>query len=81
MDNKDANNSLFRGLPTEFQAWSSHFDEVKALPKDFVALAHSEQCKYEAMKHKSKKLFGLQFHPEVWHTENGERILENFLKI
>ena len=72
---------LFAGLPKEFNAWASHYDEVNALPKDFVALAHSNICKIEAMKHKTLPIFSVQFHPEVWHTENGEKILENFLKV
>lgn len=75
----DEEDLLFRGLPGEFQAWVSHFDEVKALPEGFVSLAHSSTCAVEAMRHKEKRIFGTQFHPEVWHTENGERILENFL--
>ncbi|HLC68468.1 MAG TPA: GMP synthase subunit A [Candidatus Bilamarchaeaceae archaeon] len=77
----DKEDILLRGLPKTFNAWASHFDEVITLPRDFAQLAHSEINQFEAMKHKTKALFGLQFHPEVWHTENGERILENFLKI
>ncbi|MEM3031031.1 MAG: GMP synthase subunit A [Candidatus Micrarchaeia archaeon] len=72
---------LFKGLPSSFNAWVSHFDEVKRLPPDFVSLAHSATCRIEAMKHKSRPLFGVQFHPEVWHTEGGERILANFLSL
>lgn len=77
----DKEDELFVGIPKEFNAWASHFDEVKTLPREFVRLAHSGQCRYEAMRHRTKKLFGLQFHPEVWHTEHGEKILENFLKV
>jgi GMP synthase (glutamine-hydrolysing) len=76
VDNEDL---LFKGVPKEFTAWVSHFDEVKALPKGFVALAHSETCAVEAMRHKERRIFGTQFHPEVWHTEHGEEILKNFL--
>lgn len=75
----DLEDELFKGIPKEFNVWVSHFDEVKELPKEFIGLAHSEVCKFEAIKHKEKNIFGVQFHPEVWHTENGEKILENFL--
>lgn len=71
---------ILQGVPKNFNVWVSHFDEVVELPKDFIALAHSETCKYEAMAHTKKKIFGVQFHPEVWHTEHGEKILENFLR-
>ena len=72
---------LFKGVPHEINAWVSHFDEVKKMPDGFVSLAHSATCAHEAMRHKTKKIFGVQFHPEVWHTENGEKILENFLRL
>ncbi|MDD5337481.1 MAG: GMP synthase subunit A [Candidatus ainarchaeum sp.] len=78
VDNEDL---IFRGMPREFNAWVSHFDEVKEAPPDFEALAHSDTCKIEAMRHKNRDIFSVQFHPEVWHTQNGEKILENFLKI
>jgi GMP synthase (glutamine-hydrolysing) len=77
----DDEDEVLREIPKEINAWVSHFDEVKKMPADFVALAHSDTCKVEAMRHRTKKIFGLQFHPEVWHTENGERILENFLRL
>jgi GMP synthase (glutamine-hydrolysing) len=76
----DDEDSLFKGVPKTFRAWVSHFDEAKELPKGFVKLAHSETCGIEAMRHKTLPVFSVQFHPEVWHTEHGERILENFLK-
>lgn len=75
----DSEDTLFRGVPSEFKGWVSHFDEVKKMPKGFVSLAHSDTCAVEAMKHTERNIFGCQFHPEVWHTENGEKILENFL--
>jgi GMP synthase (glutamine-hydrolysing) len=76
VDDEDA---LFRGVPKAFRAWVSHFDEVKALPQGFVRLAHSETCAIEAMRHGKMPVFGVQFHPEVWHTEHGEAILRNFV--
>lgn len=70
---------LLSGLPAHFNAWVSHFDEVKEMPKGFASLAHSDTCAHEAMECVEKKIFSVQFHPEVWHTEHGEKILENFL--
>jgi GMP synthase (glutamine-hydrolysing) len=75
----DERDTLFMDVPKNFNAWVSHFDEVKGAPKGFRALAHSDTCAVEAMRHGEKEIFGVQFHPEVWHTENGERILGNFL--
>ena len=76
----DDQNSLFRGLPNKFNVWESHNDEVVELPKDFKILAHSKDCKVQAMRHNSRPLFGLQFHPEVENTEHGEEIFKNFLE-
>ncbi len=73
--------AILKGVPSKFRAWVSHFDEVKELPSGFVKLAHSDSCAIEAMRHESRPIFGLQFHPEVWHTEHGETILKNFLEI
>lgn len=76
----DDQDILFKGLPNKFRAWVSHYDEVKELPSNFHLLAHSINCKIEAMANKSKNVYGVQFHPEVWHTEGGEKILQNFLE-
>jgi GMP synthase (glutamine-hydrolysing) len=72
---------ILSGMPKRFTAWVSHFDEVKELPKGFIALAHSDTCPIEAMRHESRPIFSVQFHPEVWHTQDGERILKNFLEL
>lgn len=77
----DDEDEFFRGLPTEFVAWESHNDEVTELPSNFVALAHSDSCQIQAMKHTSKPLFGLQFHPEVEHTDNGYEMFQAFIDI
>ncbi len=77
----DNEGTLLKGLPKEFNAWVSHFDEVKEVPRGFEVLAHSQTCKVEAMENVEKRIFSVQFHPEVWHTEHGEIILKNFLKI
>jgi GMP synthase (glutamine-hydrolysing) len=75
----DAPGVLLEGVPTQFNAWVSHFDEVAQMPEGFASLAHSDTCAHEAMELPSRKLFSVQFHPEVWHTEHGEKIIGNFL--
>jgi len=72
---------LFLGLPDRFYAWENHNDEIKELPPDFELLASSKNCKIQAFRHKNKKIFGVQFHPEVENTEYGKEIFQNFLKI
>ena len=57
----------------------SHGDTVFSLPKDFEELAHTENCPVAAFRHKTKPIYGLQWHPEVIHTENGMRMLRNFI--
>ena len=76
---KDDN--LFEGVPKKSIVWLSHNDEVTTLPNGFEHLAMSETCKIQAMKHRDKPFYGLQFHPEVEHTEYGEHIFKNFVKI
>jgi GMP synthase (glutamine-hydrolysing) len=70
---------LLAGVPSPFNAWVSHFDEVAKMPKGFTALALSDTCGVEAMEDAERKIFSVQFHPEVWHTEHGEKILSNFI--
>lgn len=72
---------IFRGLPKKQLTWMSHGDKVDRLPKGFVQLASSKNCEYSAMANEQKQLYGLQFHPEVVHTEYGSRILKNFLNL
>lgn len=73
--------ALFKGVPKKSIVWESHNDEVTALPKDFEVLGKSENCEIQAMHHKEKPFYGLQFHPEVEHTEYGELIFKNFIEI
>lgn len=58
----------------------SHGDQVRDLPADFEPIAATETCPHAAAKHRTKPIFGLQFHPEVTHTEHGSRLLANFVK-
>lgn len=72
---------LFQGLPKNQKVWLSHGDQVTRLPKGFKAVASSKHCRAAAYEAPKRRIFGLQFHPEVVHTENGQKILENFLEI
>ncbi|MCD6406055.1 MAG: glutamine-hydrolyzing GMP synthase [Planctomycetes bacterium] len=70
---------LTAGLPPEFAVWMSHGDSVTDLPDEFVAIAATQGCPYAAVRHRKKPFWGVQFHPEVTHTEFGEEIFRNFL--
>ena len=72
-------NDLFANLPDSTTVWASHGDQVGQLGNDFVKLAETETCPYAAVRHRGKKFFGVQFHPEVAHTPKGSVILRNFL--
>jgi GMP synthase (glutamine-hydrolysing) len=74
-----SSNGLLAGLPDETIVWMSHGDQVETAGGDFVALASTETCPVAAVRHKSRPIFGLQFHPEVSHTPNGSQVLHNFL--
>lgn len=71
--------SLLKGLPAQSKVWMSHGDKVLELPPDFHTIAQTKNSPYAAIAHKDKAIFGLQFHPEVEHTEFGRNILANFL--
>jgi GMP synthase (glutamine-hydrolysing) len=70
---------VLEGLSEKEKVWMSHGDTVFALSPDFEALAHTENCPVAAFRHKQKPIYGLQWHPEVIHTENGMRMLRNFI--
>jgi GMP synthase (glutamine-hydrolysing) len=70
---------LLANLPENITAWASHGDQIEQLGSDFTMLASTETCPYAAVRHKKKKFYGVQFHPEVSHTPKGPQILENFL--
>ncbi len=72
---------LFIDTPNEFIVWESHNDEIKELGPEMIKLAFSESCPVQAFKHKNKRLYGVQFHPEVEHTEHGRKIFENFIDV
>lgn len=70
---------LFRDVPHESICWMSHTDYVKNEPQGFKIIAHTEKCPCAAMCDESRKLYGVQFHPEVTHTAYGKQILHNFV--
>ncbi|MDW7730876.1 MAG: GMP synthase subunit A [Methanolobus sp.] len=72
---------ILKGLGPRTSVWASHADEVVSLPEDFIQLARSSICEYEAMRHVDRPIFGVQWHPEVAHTEKGEKLLTNFFEI
>ena len=61
------------------KVWMSHADQVTKLPKNFRVIASSENSKFAIVENKIKNFFGVQFHPEVTHTENGKKIISNFI--
>ncbi|MCX8163058.1 MAG: GMP synthase subunit A [Candidatus Micrarchaeota archaeon] len=69
---------VFEEVPKKFTAWASHFDQVYSLPQEFSVLAKSQNCQIEAFAHNLKPIVGVQFHPEVLHTQYGSKILSNF---
>jgi GMP synthase (glutamine-hydrolysing) len=77
----DDEGDLFHGLPKAFEVWESHNDEVTRMPPDFTLLAHSRNCAIQAMKSTRRPLYGVQFHPEVEHTQHGYEIFKNFLRV
>ena len=77
------NSRIFQGTYNknkQYQVWMSHGDKVSQLPKSFNVIASTSNAKFAAIANEDKKIYGLQFHPEVMHTLNGEKILENFVK-
>jgi GMP synthase (glutamine-hydrolysing) len=71
---------LLAALPKTLRVWNSHGDKVIELPKGFVATAKTTNSDYAAIEDREKRFFGLQFHPEVSHSEHGILVLENFIK-
>lgn len=70
---------LFAGLPTQLKVWSNHNDSVVAPPPGWTVLGHSVACAVQAMADPRRPLWGVQFHPEVEHTEGGRELFRHFL--
>ncbi|WP_455276455.1 glutamine-hydrolyzing GMP synthase [[Eubacterium] cellulosolvens] len=71
---------ILLGMDKSEKVWMSHGDVVTELSKDYEILAHTENCPVAAFMHKSKPIYGIQWHPEVVHTERGMTVLQNFVK-
>ena len=71
---------LFRDFPAETTVWMSHGDQVSAVSDQFEPLATTKTCPIAAVRHKSRPVYGIQFHPEVTHTPYGGAILKNFVQ-
>jgi GMP synthase (glutamine-hydrolysing) len=70
---------LFKGIESDTTCWMSHTYYVNQLPEGFKGIASSSNCPTAAMENPEKKLYGVQFHPEVMHTPRGQAVLNNFL--
>lgn len=77
--NVDNREDIFYDFPDKTICWMSHQDLIKNVPEDFNIIAYSKNTTVAAMKNKYKKIYGVQFHPEVTHTPLGEKLFENFL--
>ena len=75
----DGKSPLFAGVPKKINCWMSHGDKLDRLPEGFERLAHTENAPFAAMGNAKLKIYAIQFHAEVAHTEFGSRILKNFL--
>jgi len=77
----DDDDPLVGSLAPETRVWASHADEVKEVPEGFVRTGTSDVCGVESMSDTDRALYGVQWHPEVAHTEEGEEVFENFLAL
>ena len=78
----DRGGELFKGMGnkgSQWVVWMSHGDHVKTLPQGFHSIAHSKNTPFAAMEDPQKKIYGLQYHPEVVHTQRGLDLIKNFL--
>ncbi len=75
----DTSSPLFKGLQEKEIVWMSHTDYVAEIPAGFEIVAHTDNCPAAAMQNREKKLYAMQYHPEVLHTEHGKEMLRNFL--
>ena len=77
----DKTRGMLNGLEKRERVWMSHSDTVYALPPEFEVLAHTDNSPIAAFSNREGSIYGLQWHPEVFHTEKGELMLKNFLNL
>ena len=70
---------LFKGLPKNLDVWNSHGDRIEKLPKGFIAIGRTENAPHAVIADAKRRIYGMQFHPEVHHTPKGKAIIQNFL--
>ena len=75
----DSDSDILNGIGDSVRAWMSHGDEAEDVPEGFEIIGHTENSRYAAIANYQKNVFGIQFHPEVVHTEKGTEILKNFV--
>ena len=75
----DSDKDLLNGVGESVRAWMSHGDEAEQIPEGFKVIGHTENAKAAAIASEEKSIYGIQFHPEVVHTEQGTEILKNFV--
>jgi len=76
----DSSSPIFAGVPENEICWMSHFDRISEVAPDFRIIAHTADCPVAAAANEDKKLYAIQFHPEVLHTEHGTEMLFNFVR-
>ncbi len=79
LSNINSEDPFFKDVPLDTQVWMSHGDTIEKLPKSSVLLASTQNIKNAAFRIKNEITYGIQFHPEVYHSEHGKKILKNFL--
>ena len=75
----DVNSKIFKGVSTKTICWMSHTDYIEKAPEGFTITAHTPVCPVAAMECEAKNLYAVQFHPEVMHTQEGMKMLSNFV--
>ena len=75
----DSDKDLLSGVGESIRAWMSHGDEAEDMPSGFRIIGHTESARAAAIASEERPVYGIQFHPEVVHTERGSKILENFV--
>lgn len=75
----DKSNVLFKGVRENTQVWMSHGDTITAIPDNFRVIASTDKVKIAAYQAEGEKMWGVQFHPEVFHSEDGTQMLKNFV--